>query len=179
MPVSEPMQAYLDRLTANLAGISGNSLSWVPCENYHITLLFLESQSPEWLDEFAYVVSDEIEFNSVDIKLSGIAPFPAKSPMFLAAMLEENAALIQLHKDLTRIAKRLGYQPEKRRFTPHITLAKNFVSTGKHIMPPQLDEAETSALLSDFILYESRSKLSQIKYTPLHNFGFQGDDSYI
>jgi len=179
IPINEPMQAYLNRLVVNISSINGGNLSLIPSENYHITLLFLDSQPPEWLDEFTAIVIDEIEFNSVDIQLTGIAPFPAKSPILLAAMIEENPTITQLYGDLKRITQRLGYYPENRRFTPHITLAKDFVSTGKHIIPPQLDENETHAFLSDFVLYESRSKLSETKYTSLHNFGFQIDDSYI
>jgi len=151
LPIVNPVLGYLDSLASQLAAIDGNKMSWVPRENYHVTLLFLGEQTQQWLDDFANAVEEEIEFDSVEVNVSSVMPFPERSPKLFAAIIDESEALLDLHNDLKRIAKKLGYQPEKRRFKPHITLARNFMRSGKHLIPPRIDKMDI--LLSEFIIY--------------------------
>lgn len=174
LPVVDPMLKELDSLASQLAGLDGNRMSWVPRENYHITLLFLDEQSPQWLEEFAEAIDEEISFEPLEISLSRITPFPEGSPKLLVAMVDKNEQLLDLHHDLKRLARQLGFQPEKRRFKPHITLARKFPRFGQHLMPPAVNKVSMYA--SEMVIYESQLRQSGARYYPLYGFGSQEED---
>jgi len=176
LPISEPLSSELESLAAELSALDVNRMTWVPSDNYHITLLFLDTQSPQWLEQFALEIDQQLELEPIEITLSHLMPFPESSPKLLAAMIEENAQLTKLHQDLKRIALNLGVQVERRRFKPHITLARKFPKTGQHLMLPTLEK--TTMVASEMFIYESRLRQTGAEYYPLYGFGTEFDDAY-
>lgn len=97
---------------------------WRPRENLHVTLRFF--------DEVAEPVADEIdsELSAIadratpfEISLKGAGSFGGADPHALYVAVAENAALNKLAADCERAARRAGLGAEKRKFTPHVTLA--------------------------------------------------------
>jgi 2'-5' RNA ligase len=169
LPIFEPLQSELESVSAHLASMDTNKMSWVPHDNYHITMLFLEEQSPEWLEEFALAIDEQLVFEPIKISTTHLMPFPEASPKLLAAMIENSSELEQLHQDLKRIAKSLGFLAEKRRFKPHITLARKFPKSGKHLFLPTLKKVSMEA--SELVIYESQLHQTGARYFPLYGFG--------
>ena len=175
MPVPEPMLQQLSSIAAGMAALDSARMSWVSEENYHLTLLFLGEQSPTWLDEFAQALFDELSLDEQYLSVSRIMPFPENSPRLVAAMIEETDSLKQLHHDVKKIAKGLGFKPEKRRFTPHITLARKYPKQVGQIIPTVFDKVDAYA--HELIIYESQLRQDGAQYFPLYGFEAQRMDA--
>lgn len=98
---------------------------WVPRENRHITLKFLGATWPrlvEWLTETVGGVAARHE--PFEVAVGGLGAFPnARRARVLWAGLEEDGAMAWIASDLDdRLAKE--FVPEKRPFTPHLTIAR-------------------------------------------------------
>jgi 2'-5' RNA ligase len=109
-----------DRLAAMQRGIPG--ASWRPKENFHITLAFhgdVDEAKARDLDlELSQIVLPPME-----VKLQGIGWFGGLEPNNLWIGAEPFRGLSELASKCERAAKRVGLEVEKRKFTPHVTLA--------------------------------------------------------
>ena len=168
LPVPELLLSYLSGVSSSLSALDTQRLAWVPENKYHVTLLFLGDQSPDWLDEFAQALDEQLYFEPQQLTVSQVLPFPESSPKLLAAMLEQNEALLTLHNDIKRIASSLGFQPEKRRFAPHITLARKFPRHGHLSIPLAIEKISVEA--SELVVYESQLHPGGAQYFPLYGY---------
>lgn len=168
LPIPDPLLSKLSSMSSSLASIDTNRMSWVTEQNYHVTLLFLNEQSPQWLDDFAQALDEQLHFEPIEITVSHILPFPESSPKLLAAIVDSNEGLLSLHNDIKRIAASLGYQAEKRRFMPHITLARKFPRFGRHSIPVAIDKISAEA--TELVVYESQLHQDGAQYFPLYGY---------
>ena len=176
LPIPEPLLSNLSSMASSLSALDTNRMSWTIERNYHITLLFLNEQSPEWLDDFAQALDEQLYFEPLELSVSRILPFPESSPKLLAAMVDDNDSLLTLHNDIKRIAAKLGYQAEKRRFMPHITLARKFPRHGHQSIPPAIDKISAEA--TELIVYESQLHQDGAQYFPLYGYEALVYDAY-
>ena len=107
-------------LIARQTGLTG--ASWRPEENFHITLRFfgdLTHHTARDLDDLL----GEIFAQRFELELEGMGWFGRREPSAVWARVRENEALGALSAQCERSARRLGLPPDKRPFTPHVTLA--------------------------------------------------------
>lgn len=109
------------RLMAMQDGPRG--LRWQPREALHITLAFIgEIEEPQAADldaELARIASP-----GFDVRLKGAGVFGAAKPHALWAGVALSAPLEALFEKNQSAMRRAGLQPEKRRYVPHVTLAR-------------------------------------------------------
>ena len=110
-----------------LAALSGSGIPgarWVPPENYHMTLRVI-GEAP------AYVARDiddallGLKARGFALSLCGVGTFGkggASSALWVG--VERNPALEHLRNKIETALQRLGLEPERRRFQPHVTLAR-------------------------------------------------------
>jgi len=111
-----------ERLTIMQGGIPG--ARWVPGENFHITLRFI--------GEVAAYQAEEIDFALAGLRGHGFSLTLAGMGIFakggrdttLWVGVERNPALDHLRSKVETALQRAGLAPERRRFTPHVTLAR-------------------------------------------------------
>lgn len=168
LPVPDPLLSHLSGMASSLSALDTQRMSWVTENKYHVTLLFLGEQSPEWLDNFAQALDEQLYFEPQTLSVSRISPFPESSPKLLAAMIDQNDALLTLHNDIKRIAASLGFQAEKRRFVPHVTLARKFPRHGHLSVPPAVEKISTDA--NELVVYESQLHPDGARYFPLYGY---------
>ena len=66
-----------------------------------------------------------IETEPMNLKIEGIGQFPPRrAPRVLWLGLEKNDKLVQLRNRIETALVRCGLEPEDRRFSPHITIAR-------------------------------------------------------
>jgi 2'-5' RNA ligase len=66
----------------------------------------------------------EINRKPFEVKVQGLQSFGGKKPRAVVASVEPSRPLIELQAELERLMQRLGLDPEGRKFTPHVTLAR-------------------------------------------------------
>jgi 2'-5' RNA ligase len=96
---------------------------WAEPADYHLTLRFIGDIDPRTADEVAAAL-DEARRGPVEIAFEGLSWFGGDKPRAIVARVKPAAGLAELAADHERRLRRLGLPPEKRQFTPHVTLAR-------------------------------------------------------
>ncbi|MDZ4761971.1 MAG: RNA 2',3'-cyclic phosphodiesterase [Alphaproteobacteria bacterium] len=96
--------------------------SWRPAENFHLTLRFFgeidEALARDLDDEMGRIVEPPFQ-----IRLKGAGSFGGRAPASLWIAVEAPPVLARLAASCEKSARRVGLAPERRGFTPHVTLA--------------------------------------------------------
>jgi len=131
-----------ERLTNLCQGVSG--ANWADSSHFHLTLRFIGDVDDVLLRDIEYTLS-EITAPSFNLALKGVGYFPPRAPAkILWVGVEAEPALMQLRKQIVASVNRLDLKPERRKFVPHITLARF-----KRGVP----ETQTVNFLSDHALF--------------------------
>lgn len=96
---------------------------WIDPDNYHITLRFIGDIDDRDADEVADALG-RIHRTPVEIRLGGLSVFGSKKPHSVFAAVEPSPQLAELQAEQERIIQRLGLPPERRKFTPHVTICR-------------------------------------------------------
>ncbi len=96
---------------------------WIDTENYHLTLLFIGDVDERTAGEFANFLA-RIDRPRFELQLDGVGAFGSRRPHALYAGVKTSPALVELQAELERLAERIGLEPERRKYTPHVTLAR-------------------------------------------------------
>ncbi len=127
--VCEAIQKQTSRLRQSL----GNDvIRWVPTQNMHLTLKFLGDISSSHLDFLKQMLTREADScPPFDMRLGGVGCFPnQRNPRVLWIDIHAPASLVSLQRGLEAGASRLGYKPEERAFSPHLTIGRVRQTTG-------------------------------------------------
>ena len=115
-----PLRERLSQLAT--AGIPG--ARWVPPENHHITLRFI-GETPGHRAEDIDLALAGLRARSFSLTLAGLGTFSkAGRSTTLWMGVERNPALDHLQNKIETALQRCGLDPERRRFQPHVTLAR-------------------------------------------------------
>jgi RNA 2',3'-cyclic 3'-phosphodiesterase len=96
---------------------------WVDVENYHMTLRFIGDVEGHVADEIANAL-DRVRRPAFWLTLCGVGAFGSKKPHSVYAGACPSPDLNALQSEIERICQRLGIDPDPRKFTPHVTLAR-------------------------------------------------------
>jgi len=96
---------------------------WIDPENYHVTLRFIGDIDGMSANEIASMLF-RVNRKPFEVKVQGLQSFGGKKPRAVVASVEPSRPLIELQAELERMMRRLGLDPEGRKFTPHVTLAR-------------------------------------------------------
>jgi 2'-5' RNA ligase len=129
----EPPDAVRRRLAAlavelrRAAGRAAEDVRWVVPENVHLTLQFLGAVPEERVaDVEAAVRAIAGQARPLALEVKGVGGFPnARRPRVVWAGLQgDTEALAALVRDLGRRLAPLGFPPEERPFSAHLTLGR-------------------------------------------------------
>jgi len=155
-----------------MRGKLANASNWIPVElparrvpdhNLHLTLHFIGNVYRDQLVCMQHQASlVEAEKFELDIDCQGYFNKPRVAWLGCS---EIPGALRNLHRQLGQSLRHSDYQPESRRYHPHITLARKIKSIPKYSsfepMRWQVD---------NFVLVESRSSGSGVEYRVLDSY---------
>ena len=158
-------------LRERLTGLAGGlkAARWQPPENHHLTLRFL-GELPRHEAEDADVALAAVQGRGFDLVLRGVGVHakPGK-PASLWAAVERNPALDHLQARIETALQRAGLEPERRRFSPHVTLGRIRNASPDElagwIAAHNLFRAEPVPV-AHFTLFSSRLGKEQSAYTP-------------
>nr|WP_320010337.1 RNA 2',3'-cyclic phosphodiesterase [uncultured Desulfobulbus sp.] len=97
---------------------------WTPIEQFHLTLNFIgEVDGTTFLDIRESLT--ELVLPSFELRFKGVGFFPPRgTPRVVWAGVEPSEPLMQLQRKITTHLRQLGVELEKRKYFPHITLAR-------------------------------------------------------
>lgn len=98
---------------------------WVDIRQLHLTLRFI-GEVDERLFKSIKACLAEIRENRFPLSLQGVGCFPPKgAPRVLWVGIEKNESLMRLAEKTERVlVEQCGIEPEHRKFSPHITIAR-------------------------------------------------------
>ena len=97
---------------------------WIEPSDYHVTLRFLGEVDGTVAADLDEGLADARARAPFTVTLDGLASFGGERPRALYASVVLTPELADLQEEHERIARRAGAEPERRRFTPHVTLAR-------------------------------------------------------
>lgn len=114
----------LRQRVAMLSGAGIPGARWVPPDNYHITLRFI-GETPAYRAEEIDQALTALRARRFELTLAGLGTF-AKSGRSTALWVgvERNERLDLLQSKIETALQRIGLEPERRRFAPHVSLAR-------------------------------------------------------
>lgn len=121
----------------------------IPRENMHLTLVFLDDQPMELL-EALHEELERLKPPEFTLSLSGYGGFGNDLPKLVFADVVANPALSALQKSVVSATRRAGIALGKRRFIPHVTLARFNAHTGADRTVPALLQSLPDLRCPDF-----------------------------
>jgi 2'-5' RNA ligase len=110
-----------DRLSYLRGGLAG--ARWISPANYHLTLRFIGDVDMVAAEAAAEGLS-RVSRGSFFLRFTGIGALGTRKPHAVVAEVEPSRPLMDLQAEHERIMQRIGLAPERRKYTPHITLAR-------------------------------------------------------
>jgi 2'-5' RNA ligase len=117
----------LRELQSRLKSESRAPIKWVDPENIHLTLKFLGNVAADKVDAIAEAMTEAVQGTApFPLKISelGVFPNPRKVQIVWVGVGGELERLAGLQRRIESALEKLGFAAEKRRFTPHLTLAR-------------------------------------------------------
>jgi 2'-5' RNA ligase len=153
---------------------------WSKPEAMHVTLKFLGATDPDKLESVRTILANIISPEPISLQFRCIGFFPdEKRPRVMWCGIEATPNLFELAADIENSLVELGFEPEARRFTPHLTLAR--LNSARHLekliraAAPLKSYDFGTARESKFHLFESVLKPSGSEYKKLATFSFVKD----
>ncbi|MGH1573037.1 RNA 2',3'-cyclic phosphodiesterase [Methylobacterium sp. P31] len=97
---------------------------WIEPGDFHVTLRFLGDVEATLADDVVEALAEMRQRPALTVTLEGLGIFGGDKPRALYASVAPDAGLIDLHAEQERLVRRAGVEPERRKFTPHVTLAR-------------------------------------------------------
>ena len=113
--------AQAQKMLAN----TGADLKLVDTQNMHLTVRFLGDIQPSMVDQI-YEQMKQVTFSHFQIELDGIGAFPKPAyPRVVWAGIRNGAKeLKNVFEQLEPRLRGLGFQPDNKGFSPHLTIAR-------------------------------------------------------
>jgi RNA 2',3'-cyclic 3'-phosphodiesterase len=147
-------------LSLKRGGLSG--ARWIDPENFHITLRFIGDVDNHVADDVSYELDRLSHSEGFRVRLSHLGVFGGDKPRALYAGAENTDALQRLQSAHERVLRRVGLEPEGRKFVPHVSLARlrgglapevaEFIHQSGHFVPLEF-------IVGRFVLFSSKTSV--------------------
>ena len=127
---------------------------WIDPENYH-----------DVDDVVAHEVASmlgRVRREAFELRVEDLKPFGGRKPRAIVATLGPAQALMELQAEHERLMQRVGLEPEGRKYTPHVTLARLRDSSSRQVADYLALRAPFRSPLfriSRFVLFSSRASV--------------------
>jgi 2'-5' RNA ligase len=177
----EPVAGRVAALIERLRPVA--RLRWSVPENLHITTKFIGEWPEASLSDLVNVLTAMPPHAEIPISLPGVGWFPnPHHPRLLWASVQAGPTLRQLAADTGQALEGLGIVPEKRAYTPHLTLARVDERASAadlralRIAVAELAETQFGEFVAvEFCLYKSEPTPRGSRYTMLSRFPLDAD----
>ncbi len=157
-----------------------SAVTWMAPASIHLTLFFLGEILPELVapsQEALSVAARHVPPFTFDVGQLGAFPSVNRPSVVWVGVQEPTGKLALLHQVVNEALSRVGFQPEERKFSPHLTLGRvrRKASREEAAAVGQAVAATTVGRLStmpatEIIFFRSQLKPAGAEYTPLAKF---------
>ena len=105
---------------------------WIDPENYHVTLRFIGDVDETVAHEVASLLG-RVRRPSFEVRVEDLRSFGGRKPRALVATLGPQQALTELQAEHERLMRRVGLEPDGRKYLPHVTLARLRESSSRQV----------------------------------------------
>ena len=132
---------------------------WIDPENYHLTLRFIGDVDDTTAHEVASMLG-RVKRGPFELHMEGLISFGGRKPRAVVASVAPERALLDMQSEHERLMQRIGLEPEGRKYTPHVTLARLRESSSEQVAEYLSARGyfRTSRFrVSRFVLFSSRA----------------------
>jgi 2'-5' RNA ligase len=125
--ISAEIRRGLEQASAQLRKqLPAAPVRWVTPKNIHLTLKFLGNVSLANLGVLEELIrSEAVSHPFFELSVGEVGAFPSfRRPRVVLVQVQSPPELAHLQRGLEEQSRRLGYEPERRPFTPHLTLGR-------------------------------------------------------
>jgi 2'-5' RNA ligase len=183
VPLPSPLKQSVGKMMRGLRE-AGADVKWVPEQNLHITLKFLGATDEEKIEEITGALRKKISPRpAFYITIGGVGRFPGgRHPRVIWVGIQEYGPLEYIYSDIEDVMKKIGYPPEDRPFSPHLTIGR--VRSGKRLpeLLIRLDEFRAASFdgfeVKGVTLMKSELKPGGAEYSSLAEIPLEGRNGY-
>ena len=134
---------------------------WIDPENYHVTLRFIGDVDDDMAREVESLLG-RVRRGPFELRIEGLTSFGSKKPRAVVASVEPSSALMEAQAEQERMMQRIGLEPEGRKYTPHVTLARLRDTSSRDVAEYLSTRGHFRSLafpVSRFVLFSSRASV--------------------
>ncbi len=143
---------------------------WTPRSDWHVTLRFLgvTPQARAVATTLAAVAARTPAF-TVHVGGFGAFPAPNRARNLWVGVAQGEHRLASVERALTPVLDKLGFPPERRRFTPHLTVCRLHEDTDARMTLVELGRTglDVRWTVDELVLFESTGATGSGRYVPL------------
>lgn len=180
-PIESKLESLVSRLKTNTPD---EAVRWVRPQSIHLTLKFLGEVKPDFIGQIERVVKPlAAGTGKLNFEVGGFGVFPnRKRPRVLwVGVHNDLEAIVELRNALEHRFEEFGFEADRRRFTPHLTLGRVKRGTSKsglERLAKALSSIDVGVLgemqVSEIVLFESQLSPRGANYRPLQTFELSG-----
>lgn len=149
---------------------------WIEPSDHHVTLRFLGDVPLDVAEDTAEALAEMRARPAIEIALDGLSVFGGDKPRAILASVAASPDLIDLQAEQERLIRRAGAEPERRKFVPHVTLARLKREATPEAVAMYLSQAPIFAplrfLATEVVLYSARDSTGGGPYVTEAAFPF-------
>jgi RNA 2',3'-cyclic 3'-phosphodiesterase len=139
---------------------------WIDPENYHMTLRFMGDVDDIIAHEIASLLG-RVRRQPFELRMEDLKSFGGRKPRAVVATLGPAQGLMELQAEHERLMQRVGLEPDGRKYTPHVTLARLRESSSRQVADYLALRAPFRSppfKVSRFVLFSSRMAVGGAPY---------------
>jgi RNA 2',3'-cyclic 3'-phosphodiesterase len=170
------VKAFLSETASDLKKCRAD-VKWVRPEAMHLTLKFLGDVRGDLIPAIEHELQSVLSGQAaMDMRVTGLGAFPGlnKPRVIWAGLKDASGRLAPLAASLEKALEPLGFEAEKRSFSPHLTLGRVRSNAGLREMVEavrqRMDAPGPKFVANRVVFFESVLKPSGAEYFPLSSF---------
>lgn len=175
IPSSNEIKECLKTMSGRL---NNEKIKWTDPDNLHLTLKFLGDTKEDLISD----ISEKLRRISSDLSvftvlIAGAGVFRnLRDPRIIWLGIQENSILAHMKNLIENNLSPLGFPPEKRGFSPHLTIGRIKFLRDRKNLEELLEIFNNKTIIkfdvTEIIYYESLLKKEGPEYVPLGRFKF-------
>lgn len=140
----------------------------VPVENWHITLRFLGECSDLSAERIMHHLDETVDVEAGSVWCNGLGAFPraSKAGVLYVAIDDPSGLLSRAAMWSESAARSVGFDPDERPYTPHVTLSRARPAVDVSHTFPSWDDFRVRIVVDTITLFRTRRTATGVRYDP-------------